>query len=170
MNVVPAAPPAMAAQGQAVGVGRRPDAPPSVADLMAIAPPMEVARTTPVDLGVEIGSAPTMAIGIGIGIGIRIGIRVGIGLGIRVGIGLGAAIEIGVLHDLLQSSRGRTSSVLVNDPIVIPIGVVPGMSDASRPSAPATDPMIPGLVSTIHDPGVLMLSQKRLPPRLPRMI
>ena len=158
MNVVPAAPPAMAAQGQAVGVGRRPDAPPSVADLMAIAPPMEVARTTPVDLGAEIGSAPTMAIGIGIGIGIR------------VGIGLGAAIEIGVLHDLLQSSRGRTSSVLVNDPIVIPIGVVPGMSDASRPSAPATDPMIPGLVSTIQDPGVLMLSQKRLPPRLPRMI
>ena len=158
MNVVPAAPPAMAAQGQAVGVGRRPDAPPSVADLMAIAPPMEVARTTPVDLGAEIGSAPTMAIGIGIRIGIR------------VGIGLGAAIEIGVLHDLLQSSRGRTSSVLVNDPIVIPIGVVPGMSDASRPSAPATDPMIPGLVSTIHDPGVLMLSQKRLPPRLPRMI
>ena len=156
----------MAAQGQAVGVGRRPDAPPSVADLMAIAPPMEVARTTPVDLGAEIGSAPTMAIGIGI----RIGIRIGIGLGIRVGIGLGAAIEIGVLHDLLQSSRGRTSSVLVNDPIVIPIGVVPGMSDASRPSAPATDPMIPGLVSTIHDPGVLMLSQKRLPPRLPRMI
>ena len=154
----------MAAQGQAVGVGRRPDAPPSVADLMAIAPPMEVARTTPVDLGVEIGSAPTMAIGIGIGIGI------GIRIGIRVGIGLGAAIEIGVLHDLLQSSRGRTSSVLVNDPIVIPIGVVPGMSDASRPSAPATDPMIPGLVSTIHDPGVLMLSQKRLPPRLPRMI
>ena len=148
----------MAAQGQAVGVGRRPDAPPSVADLMAIAPPMEVARTTPVDLGAEIGSAPTMAIGIGIRIGIR------------VGIGLGAAIEIGVLHDLLQSSRGRTSSVLVNDPIVIPIGVVPGMSDASRPSAPATDPMIPGLVSTIHDPGVLMLSQKRLPPRLPRMI
>ena len=148
----------MAAQGQAVGVGRRPDAPPSVADLMAIAPPMEVARTTPVDLGAEIGSAPTMAIGIGIRIGIRIGI------------GLGAAIEIGVLHDLLQSSRGRTSSVLVNDPIVIPIGVVPGMSDASRPSAPATDPMIPGLVSTIHDPGVLMLSQKRLPPRLPRMI
>lgn len=158
MNVVPAAPPAMAAQGQAVGVGRRPDAPPSVADLMAIAPPMEVARTTPVDLGAEIGSAPTMAIGIGIAIGIT------------VGIGLGAAIEIGVLHDLLQSSRGRTSSVLVNDPIVIPIGVVPGMSDASRPSAPATDPMIPGLVSTIHDPGVLMLSQKRLPPRLPRMI
>ena len=152
----------MAAQGQAVGVGRRPDAPPSVADLMAIAPPMEVGRTTPVDLGVEIGSAPTMAIGIGIGIGIAIGITVGIGLG--------AAIEIGVLHDLLQSSRGRTSSVLVNDPIVIPIGVVPGMSDASRPSAPATDPMIPGLVSTIHDPGVLMLSQKRLPPRLPRMI
>ena len=150
----------MAAQGQAVGVGRRPDAPPSVADLMAIAPPMEVARTTPVDLGAEIGSAPTMAIGIGIGIAI----------GITVGIGLGAAIEIGVLHDLLQSSRGRTSSVLVNDPIVIPIGVVPGMSDASRPSAPATDPMIPGLVSTIHDPGVLMLSQKRLPPRLPRMI
>ena len=158
MNVVPAAPPAMAAQGQAVGVGRRPDAPPSVADLMAIAPPMEVARTTPVDLGAEIGSAPTMAIGIGIAIGIT------------VGIGLGAAIEIGVLHDLLQSSRGRTSSVLVNDPIVIPIGVVPGMSDASRPSAPATDPMIPGLVSTIHDPGVLMLSQKRLPPRLLRMI
>lgn len=150
----------MAAQGQAVGVGRRPDAPPSVADLMAIAPPMEVARTTPVDLGAEIGSAPIMAIGIGIGIAI----------GITVGIGLGAAIEIGVLHDLLQSSRGRTSSVLVNDPIVIPIGVVPGMSDASRPSAPATDPMIPGLVSTIHDPGVLMLSQKRLPPRLPRMI
>ena len=150
----------MAAQGQAVGVGRRPDAPPSVADLMAIAPPMEVARTTPVDLGAEIGSAPTMAIGIGIGIAI----------GITVGIGLGAAIEIGVLHDLLQSSRGRTSSVLVNDPIVIPIGVVPGMSAASRPSAPATDPMIPGLVSTIHDPGVLMLSQKRLPPRLPRMI
>ena len=148
----------MAAQGQAVGVGRRPDAPPSVADLMAIAPPMEVARTTPVDLGAEIGSAPTMAIGIGIRIGIRIGI------------GLGAAIEIGVLHDLLQSSRGRTSSVLVNDPIVIPIGVVPGMSDASRPSAPATDPMIPGRVSTIQDPGVLMLSQKRLPPRLPRMI
>ena len=148
----------MAAQGQAVGVGRRPDAPPSVADLMAIAPPMEVGRTTPVDLGAEIGSAPTMAIGIGIAIGIT------------VGIGLGAAIEIGVLHDLLQSSRGRTSSVLVNDPIVIPIGVVPGMSDASRPSAPATDPMIPGLVSTIHDPGVLMLSQKRLPPRLPRMI
>ena len=148
----------MAAQGQAVGVGRRPDAPPSVADLMAIAPLMGVARTTPVDLGAEIGSAPTMAIGIGIRIGIRIGI------------GLGAAIEIGVLHDLLQSSRGRTSSVLVNDPIVIPIGVVPGMSDASRPSAPATDPMIPGLVSTIHDPGVLMLSQKRLPPRLPRMI
>ena len=158
MNVVPAAPPAMAAQGQAVGVGRRPDAPPSVADLMAIAPPMEVARTTPVDLGAEIGSAPTMAIGIGIRIGIRIGI------------GLGAAIEIGVLHDLLQSSRGRTSSVLVNDPIVIPIGVVPGMSAASRPSAPATDPMIPGLVSTIQDPGVLMLSQKRLPPRLLRMI
>ena len=148
----------MAAQGQAVGVGRRPDAPPSVADLMAIAPPMEVGRTTPVDLGVEIGSAPTMAIGIGIRIGIR------------VGIGLGAAIEIGVLHDRPPSSRGRTSSVLVNDPIVIPIGVVPGMSDASRPSAPATDPMIPGLVSTIHDPGVLMLSQKRLPPRLPRMI
>ena len=144
----------MAAQGQAVGVGRRPDAPPSVADLMAIAPPMEVARTTPVDLGAEIGSAPTMAIGIGI----------------RIGIGLGAAIEIGVLHDRPPSSRGRTSSVLVNDPIVIPIGVVPGMSDASRPSAPATDPMIPGLVSTIHDPGVLMLSQKRLPPRLPRMI
>ena len=158
MNVVPAAPPAMAAQGQAVGVGRRPDAPPSVADLMAIAPPMEVARTTPVDLGAEIGSAPTMAIGIGIRIGIR------------VGIGLGAAIEIGVLHDRPPSSRGRTSSVLVNDPIVIPIGVVPGMSDASRPSAPATDPMIPGLVSTIHDPGVLMLSQKRLPPRLLRMI
>ena len=156
----------MAAQGQAVGVGRRPDAPPSVADLMAIAPPMEVARTTPVDLGVEIGSAPTMAIGIGI----RIGIRIGIGLGIRVGIGLGAAIEIGVLHDLLQSSRGRTSSVLVNDPIVIPIGVVPGMSDASRPSAPATDPMIPGLVSTIHDPGLLMHSQTRLLPRLPRLI
>ena len=154
----------MAAQGQAVGVGRRPDAPPSVADLMAIAPPMEVARTTPVDLGAEIGSAPTMAIGIGIGIGI------GIRIGIRVGIGLGAAIEIGVLHDRPPSSRGRTSSVLVNDPIVIPIGVVPGMSDASRPSAPATDPMIPGLVSTIHDPGVLMLSQKRLPPRLPRMI
>ena len=154
----------MAAQGQAVGVGRRPDAPQSVADLMAIAPPMEVARTTPVDLGAEIGSAPTMAIGIGIGIGI------GIRIGIRVGIGLGAAIEIGVLHDLLQSSRGRTSSVLVNDPIVIPIGVVPGMSDASRPSAPATDPMIPGLVSTIQDPGVLMLSQKRLPPRLLRMI
>ena len=148
----------MAAQGQAVGVGRRPDAPPSVADLMAIALPMEVARTTPVDLGAEIGSAPTMAIGIGIRIGIR------------VGIGLGAAIEIGVLHDRPPSSRGRTSSVLVNDPIVIPIGVVPGMSDASRPSAPATDPMIPGLVSTIHDPGVLMLSQKRLPPRLPRMI
>ena len=150
----------MAAQGQAVGVGRRPDAPPSVADLMAIAPPMEVARTTPVDLGAEIGSAPTMAIGIGIGIRI----------GIRVGIGLGAAIAIGVLHDRPPSSRGRTSSVLVNDPIVIPIGVVPGMSDASRPSAPATDPMIPGLVSTIQDPGVLMLSQKRLPPRLPRMI
>ena len=148
----------MAAQGQAVGVGRRPDAPPSVADLMAIAPPMEVARTTPVDLGAEIGSAPTMAIGIGIRIGIR------------VGIGLGAAIEIGVLHDRPPSSRGRTSSVLVNDPIVIPIGVVPGMSDASRPSAPATDPMIPGRVSTIQDPGVLMLSQKRLPPRLPRMI
>lgn len=154
MNVVPAAPPAMAAQGQAVGVGRRPDAPQSVADLMAIAPPMEVARTTPVDLGAEIGSAPTMAIGIGI----------------RIGIGLGAAIEIGVLHDRPPSSRGRTSSVLVNDPIVIPIGVVPGMSAASRPSAPATDPMIPGLVSTIQDPGVLMLSQKRLPPRLPRMI
>ena len=154
----------MAAQGQAVGVGRRPDAPPSVADLIAIAPPMEVARTTPVDLGVEIGSAPTMAIGIGIGIGI------GIRIGIRVGIGLGAAIEIGVLHDRPPSSRGRTSSVLVNDPIVIPIGVVPGMSDASRPSAPATDPMIPGRVSTIQDPGVLMLSQKRLPPRLPRMI
>ena len=152
----------MAAQGQAVGVGRRPDAPQSIADLMAIAPLMGVARTTPVDLGAEIGSAPTMAIGIGIGIGIRIGIRVGIGLG--------AAIEIGVLHDRPPSSRGRTSSVLVNDPIVIPIGVVPGMSDASRPSAPATDPMIPGLVSTIHDPGVLMLSQKRLPPRLPRMI
>ena len=148
----------MAAQGQAVGVGRRPDAPPSVADLMAIAPPMEVARTTPVDLGAEIGSAPTMAIGIGIRIGIR------------VGIGLGAAIEIGVLHDRPPSSRGRTSSVLVNDPIVIPIGVVPGMSDASRPSAPATDPMIPGRVSTIQDPGVLMLSQKRLPPRLLRMI
>ena len=144
----------MAAQGQAVGVGRRPDAPQSVADLMAIAPPMEVARTTPVDLGAEIGSAPTMAIGIGI----------------RIGIGLGAAIAIGVLHDRPPSSRGRTSSVLVNDPIVIPIGVVPGMSDASRPSAPATDPMIPGLVSTIHDPGVLMLSQKRLPPHLPRMI
>ena len=150
----------MAAQGQAVGVGRRPDAPPSVADLMAIAPLMGVARTTPVDLGAEIGSAPTMAIGIGIGIRI----------GIRVGIGLGAAIAIGVLHDRPPSSRGRTSSVLVNDPIVIPIGVVPGMSDASRPSAPATDPMIPGLVSTIQDPGVLMLSQKRLPPRLPRMI
>ena len=148
----------MAAQGQAVGVGRRPDAPPSVADLMAIAPLMGVARTTPVDLGAEIGSAPTMAIGIGIRIGIR------------VGIGLGAAIAIGVLHDRPPSSRGRTSSVLVNDPIVIPIGVVPGMSDASRPSAPATDPMIPGLVSTIQDPGVLMLSQKRLPPRLPRMI
>ena len=160
MNVVPAAPPAMAAQGQAVGVGRRPDAPPSVADLMAIAPLMGVARTTPVDLGAEIGSAPTMAIGIGIGIGI----------GIRVGIGLGAAIAIGVLHDRPPSSRGRTSSVLVNDPIVIPIGVVPGMSDASRPSAPATDPMIPGRVSTIQDPGVLMLSQKRLPPRLLRMI
>ena len=154
----------MAAQGQAVGVGRRPDAPPSVADLMAIAPLMGVARTTPVDLGAEIGSAPTMAIGIGIGIGI------GIRIGIRVGIGLGAAIAIGVLHDRPPSSRGRTSSVLVNDPIVIPIGVVPGMSDASRPSAPATDPMIPGLVSTIQDPGVLMLSQKRLPPRLPRMI